>query len=91
MQVIWGMWNKIHITKHGGSVAIAEALLSVNDATMVPVSLTLASITATISGRSWTLIVGREPAGDDMTISVYPITLYPTGRGGRKHRRWSPP
>lgn len=86
MQVDWTAWNSGHITKHGGSVALAEHLIRENGHTMIKISEIHGKIVGNVDGRSWTLILVREPADADETVIAYPVTMYPTSRGTRRRR-----
>lgn len=76
--IVWGDWNRAHITGHGGSVAMAEAIIQGADTRWVPQDERTAKGMAVLTGRDWTLVV----MFDDR--SVYPVTMYPTKRGGRR-------
>lgn len=77
-EIIWGDWNAAHITKHGGTVEMAEALIADPATRWAPHAAIYAKGLGTLSGRGWTLIVSYDSA------SVYPITMYPTSRGKRR-------
>lgn len=81
MEIVWGQWNQAHITGHGGSVAMAEAIINAPDTTWTAQDEITWRGLGIITGRGWTIIVQIDAR------SIYPITMYPTRRGGRRQRR----
>ena len=84
--IIWGDWNRAHITGHGGSKALAEAVLMATDARIQMTAARTAKARAAVVRRDWTVVFGFEQlTGDE--VSAYPITMYPTQRGRRRRRQ----
>jgi hypothetical protein len=79
--IIWGDWNRAHITGHGGTQAMAETIIRDPATRWENQDERTAKGFAVVITRAWTLVVMH----DDLT--VYPVTMYPTTRGGRRHRR----
>ena len=83
-EVVWTAWNAAHITGHGGSIELAEAVLDKPDR-VAPTAYRVAKAWAVIH-REWTVVFNFEPmSGDD--VRAYPITMYPTKRGGKNRRK----
>jgi len=76
--IVWGDWNRTHITGHGGSPAMAEAIIADPDAVWEVQDEHTAKGFAVISGRDWTLVVMHD------ALSVYPVTMYPKRRRSRR-------
>lgn len=83
MRIVWSAWNLAHITKHGGSCALAEAVINATTRRMTIGEYPYGKITATVEGRGWTVVMLIDASANEL----WPITLYPTQRGGKRDRR----
>lgn len=78
---VWGDWNRSHITGHGGSPEQDEALITDPETRWVVQDERTTKGFGLLIGQRWTLVVLHDDR------SVYPVTMYPTQRGGMRHQR----
>ncbi len=86
-EVVWGDWNREHITGHGGSVIMAEAVLQDPEVRIQVTRPRTAKAQAFVVTRDWTVVFIFEAIEARDAVRAYPITMYPTRRGGRTTRR----
>jgi hypothetical protein len=79
--IIWGEWNRSHITGHGGSCVLAESIITDDATTWELQDNHTAKGFAVVIDRAWTLVVMFD------RTSVYPVTMYPTKRGKRSRKK----
>ena len=83
--ILWTDWNIAHITGHGGSKDVAEAVLMAPGALIQVTAARTAKARAVVVARDWTVVFSFEPLAGDAVLA-YPITMYPTKRGSRRRR-----
>jgi hypothetical protein len=79
--IAWSSWNTAHITGHGGSVEMAETIIRDPNTAWAKMVHPTYKGTVLSAGRSWTIVVQCDEH------TAYPITMYPTKRGGRRNRK----